>query len=168
MILVALGSNLPTPGLTDPRESCEAALDRLSASGVAVSARSRWWRTAPVPISDQPWFCNGVVRVETALPPDALLALLHEIEDGFGRIRRVRNEARVIDLDLLAYDDKVLEGPAGPVLPHPRLQERAFVLLPLAEVAPGWRHPVLDRTVEQMLAALPPGQAAEPMAEDPR
>ena len=167
MILVALGSNLPAAGRSDPRDSCEAALAMLSERGVAVARRSRWWRTAPVPISDQPWFCNGVARVESALGPAELMALLHGIEDALGRVRVVRNEARVIDLDLLAHGDTVLRGAEGPVLPHPRLHERAFVLLPLAEVAPGWRHPVLGLTVEQMLAALPAGQAAEPMAEGP-
>lgn len=165
VILLALGSNLPREDLGSPRETCEAALAALEARGVRVGARSRWWLTAPVPASDQPWFCNGVARVDTGLGPSELLALMHGIEDEFGRVRRVRNEARVIDLDLLAYDGLVREGGAGPVLPHPRLHERAFVLFPLAEVAPGWRHPATGRTAAEMASALPPGQEAAPIPE---
>jgi 2-amino-4-hydroxy-6-hydroxymethyldihydropteridine diphosphokinase len=174
VILLGLGSNIPRAGLASPRETCEAALAALEARGVRVAARSRWWLTAPVPASDQPWFCNGVARVETGLGPSELLALMHAIEDEFGRVRRVRNEARVIDLDLLAHGGAVLDGRAGPVLPHPvlphpRLHERAFVLFPLAEVAPGWRHPATGRTAAEMAAEMaaapPPGQEAAPIPD---
>lgn len=162
MILIGLGANLPSATLGAPPGSLEAALALLAKDGVRIIARSRWYRTAPVPISDQPWFINGVVVATTALDPPALLDRLHAIEIRAGRIRRERNAPRVLDLDLLAYDDRVsAPGAAGPALPHPRLHERAFVLRPLAEVAPGWRHPVLGRTVEELLAALPPDQTAE-------
>lgn len=87
-----------------------------------------------------PPFINGVALVETMLSPAALLAVLHGIERRFGRRRRYKNEPRVLDLDLIDYHGQVAEGP--PVLPHPRAHSRAFVLLPLAEVAPAWRHPV--------------------------
>jgi len=165
MILIGLGANLPSATLGPPPGSLEAALALLAKDHVRVLARSRWYRSAPVPISDQPWFINGVAAVATDLDPAALLQRLHAIEAHAGRVRRERNAPRVLDLDLLAYHDRVAgAGGAGPELPHPRLHERAFVLRPIAEVAPGWRHPVLGRTVEALLAALPPDQAAEPLA----
>jgi len=101
---------------------------------------------------------NGVASVATALEPVALLALLHGVEAEFGRVRGARNEARLLDLDLLAYGDRRREGPEPPLLPHPRLADRAFVLLPLAEVAPDWRHPVSRDSVRQLIARLPAGQ----------
>lgn len=163
MILIGLGANLPSVA-GGPRETLEAALQRLEALGVRVAARSRWYRTAPVPVSDQPWFVNGVARIETALDPAALLARLRQIEREFGRLRTVRNAARTLDLDIIDYDGRRESGP-DLILPHPRMQERAFVLLPLAEVAPGWRHPILGKTVETLISALAADQKAEPMAE---
>jgi 2-amino-4-hydroxy-6-hydroxymethyldihydropteridine diphosphokinase len=161
MILIGLGANLPSAA-GGPRQTLEAALARLEEGGVHVAARSRWYRTEPVPVSDQPWFVNGVARVETALDPAALLALLRRIEHGFGRRRSVRNAARTLDLDIIDYDGRVENTPEL-VLPHPRMQDRAFVLLPLAEVAPGWRHPTLGRTVESLVSSLPAEQKAAPI-----
>jgi len=163
MILVGLGGNLPTSH-GGPQATLEAALVALEASGVRVLQRSRFYRTAPVPPSGQPWFVNAVAAVATALGPAALLNLLLDIERRFGRVRGEPNAARTLDLDLLAYDDLVTGGD-GPVLPHPRLAERAFVLLPLAEVAPEWRHPLTGRSAADLIAALPSGQTAEPLAE---
>ena len=114
-----------------------------------------------MPVSDQPWYINGVANVTTELSPSLLLRLLHEVEDKFGRVRRVRNEARVIDLDLLAYNDSVSAASDVPVLPHPRLQERAFVVLPLLEIAPEWQHPVTGVTGRDLLTGLRPGQVTE-------
>lgn len=117
-----------------------------------------------MPPSGQPWFVNGVAVVETELSPAALLEVLQGIERDFGRAHRTRNEARVIDLDILAYDDRVSALGETPVLPHPRLAERAFVVLPLAEVAPQWRHPVTGLSAADLARRLPPDQIAEPMA----
>lgn len=161
MILVGLGANLPSVE-GPPRQTLELALARLAARGIGIVAQSRWYETAPVPVSDQPWYVNAVARVETALAPAALLACLHEIERGFGRVRTVVNAPRAIDLDLLAYDDRVEAGP--PVLPHPRLQDRAFVLLPLRDVAPGWIDPRSGVALETLLERLPPGQDTRLMA----
>lgn len=161
MIVVAIGSNLPFPSVGGPRSVCKSALADIAAAGVAVVRRSSWYRTAPVPASDQPDFINGVAAVETGLSPPAFLALLHEIEDRYGRARSVANAARTLDLDLIAWNDVVREGPEPPILPHPRMAQRAFVLQPLAEIAPGWRHPVSGETVEALIEALPAGQRCE-------
>jgi 2-amino-4-hydroxy-6-hydroxymethyldihydropteridine diphosphokinase len=164
MILVALGANLPSPEHGPPRQTLSAALDALAAEGVTVMRRSRWYETAPVPVSDQPWYVNGVAVVETGMTPIELLSLLHGVEERFGRVRGERNAPRIVDLDLLTYGDIVGDGTDGLVLPHPRLHQRAFVLLPLRDVAPHWRHPRLGRTVDEMIAALPPDQAARPLS----
>jgi 2-amino-4-hydroxy-6-hydroxymethyldihydropteridine diphosphokinase len=162
MILIGMGANLPHPEHGSPRATLEAALREFAATGIAVTDRSRWYATAPVPASDQPDYVNGVVAVATALPPGDLLAALHRVEAEFGRVRTVRNAARAIDLDLLAYHDVVDEvGP--PILPHPRLAERAFVLCPLHDVAPGWIDPRSGRSVEALLRELPPGQSIRPL-----
>src|SRR5262249_22394948 len=125
---------------------------------------SRWFESAPVPPSDQPWFVNGAAVVDTSLSPVDLLALLHATEQRFGRERRQVNEARILDLDLIAYGDLVRTD-APPILPHPRLQERAFVLLPLADLVPDWRHPVDGRSLSEMIRGLPVGQSIQPLAD---
>jgi 2-amino-4-hydroxy-6-hydroxymethyldihydropteridine diphosphokinase len=163
-ILIGLGANLPGAGHATPRDTLEAALAALAGQGVSILQRSSWWESAPVPASDQPWYVNGVVRVETGLGPKPLLALLHRLEAEFGRERRIRNEPRVLDLDLLAYRNEILNGPEPPILPHPRLAERAFVLLPLAEILPDWRHPSTGETVQALIRRLPPGQVCRPLA----
>jgi 2-amino-4-hydroxy-6-hydroxymethyldihydropteridine diphosphokinase len=154
MILIALGANLPGPA-GPPLAQCEAALARMRPCGIAVTARSPWYETNPYPPSDQPRFVNGVVAAETTLSPADLLAALHAIERDLGRVRSVPNAARAIDLDLLDYGGLVLGGPEPPILPHPRMGERDFVLRPLADIAPAWRHPVSDLSVGELLARLP-------------
>jgi 2-amino-4-hydroxy-6-hydroxymethyldihydropteridine diphosphokinase len=163
-ILVAIGANLPSAEFGSPRAACEAAWQELSRRGLRIVRRSRWFETAPVPPSDQPWFINGVAIVATELSPEALLVLLHDVERRFGRERREVNAARVLDLDILAYGD-LLRSEPPPILPHPRLHERAFVLVPLADVAPDWRHPVDGRTLSEMIRALPADQLIRPLAD---
>ena len=163
MIFIGLGANLPGPGLRGPRQGCEAALRAMDGAGIRVVRRSRWYQSAPVPESDQPWFVNGVAEVKTALDPTSLLAALHRIEADFGRTRDTVDEPRLIDLDLLAYGAELSDGAEGLILPHPRLHQRAFVLLPLRELAPGWRHPRLDLGVGELIAGLPVGQRCAPL-----
>lgn len=164
-ILIALGANLPSSH-GSPRQTCDAVLPELERRGIRVLSRSRWFESAPVPVSEQPWFINGVIAVETRLAPTRLLAVLHEIERLFGRARREINAARMIDLDLICYGDMVSDGPEPPILPHPRLRDRAFVLLPLADIAPDWRHPATRDRVADMIDALPAGHSIRPVAGD--
>ncbi len=161
MILIGIGANLSTPDFGLPKAVCESALEEMENQGIKIVSRSRWYRSEPVPVSDQPWYTNGVIALDTALPPKELLQALHEIENKFGRVRKVRNEARIIDLDLLAYGDLVSAAGEVPILPHPRLHERAFVVLPLLEIAPDWQHPVTGSSGQQLISGLPPGQVTE-------
>ena len=128
---VALGSNLEQPA-----EQIRAALAALAAlAGTSVLAHSSLYLTTPVGYLDQPDFINAVAQLETSLSPHDLLQALMQIEAGFGRERSFRNAPRVLDLDILLYQDTVLDDPQL-MLPHPRMHQRAFVMVPLAEIAP--------------------------------
>lgn len=157
MILIGIGSNLAAPGFASPQATATAALDELPRLGVAVVRRSRWYESAPVPASDQPWFVNAVASVETAFDAPALLEALLALETRFGRRRSVPNAARTLDLDLLDHDGRISQSERL-TLPHPRLHTRRFVLAPLAELAPEWRHPVLAASAAELLSRLAPGQ----------
>lgn len=156
--LVAIGANLPRADGTGARETCAWAVGRLGTiPGMRVVAVSSWWESAPIPPDPaSPPFVNGVALLEGAADPAALLAALHAIEDAAGRARPYPNAPRVLDLDLIDHGGRVQAG--WPVLPHPRAHERAFVLRPLAEVMPGWVHPVLGRPVDALLPGVA-GQA---------
>ena len=160
MILIGIGGNLTSTQFGPPRQALAAAFAALETEGIHIIARSPWYRTAPIPPSDQPWFTNAVASLATALPPPDLLAVMQAVETRFGRVRSERNAARVLDLDLLDYRGQMIET-AALVLPHPRLHERQFVLMPLAEIAPTWRHPLLGSTAEQLLADLVTNQLVE-------
>jgi 2-amino-4-hydroxy-6-hydroxymethyldihydropteridine diphosphokinase len=162
VILVALGANLPGPDGAPAVETCRraaAALDALP--GLRLRALSRWCATAPVPPTPGvPDYVNGVALLEPrpgAAPPapEGLLAALQAIEAQAGRVRPYPNAPRTLDLDLLDLDGVVRAGP-DPILPHPRMQDRAFVLAPLCDIAPGWAHPRLARSAAELLDGLGP------------
>jgi 2-amino-4-hydroxy-6-hydroxymethyldihydropteridine diphosphokinase len=158
---IGLGANLPHERFGSPRETLEAALAELGRRGVRTVQLSPWYRTAPVPASDQPWYVNAVAAVASDLPADALLAELHAVEAAFGRARTVPNAARPIDLDLLDFNGEIAVGaPGRATLPHPRMTDRAFVLLPLADLSPDWRHPVSGLSIRALIEALPADQVA--------
>jgi len=163
MILIALGANLPSR-YGSPVQTMRAALQALKKTEVRIIAASRIWQTSPVPVSDQPDYYNAVVQIETEQSPAALLATMQAIEQDFGRTRHIQNAARVLDMDLLAYNDQIIDRP-GLIVPHPRMHQRGFVLLPLYDVAPDWIHPVLQETLAILMAALPEDQTAHPSDE---
>lgn len=165
MILIGLGSNLTTDEFATSKDILEAAMVMLEARGVRILQQSDFYETEPVPKSDQPWFCNAVLSADTELCAIDLLKLLHEIEHELGRVRRERWEARIIDLDLLAYNDEIFPSaaewgqesqkisPEHAIIPHGRLHERDFVLIPMMDICPAWTHPVLKKTAENMLSS---------------
>ncbi|MEL0042420.1 MAG: 2-amino-4-hydroxy-6-hydroxymethyldihydropteridine diphosphokinase [Candidatus Puniceispirillum sp.] len=156
-VFIGVGANLTPEGYDSPRAGCRAALDRLTGHGIDLVAMSRWYESAPVPMSDQPWYLNAVAMATTNRPAAETLACLHQVEAAFGRVRGVRNAARVLDLDLIDFGGLVHDAPEL-ILPHTRMHERAFVLLPMQELAPLWRHPISGVSIDDLVRALPTGQ----------
>lgn len=145
---IALGANLG-----DRLATLQHAVDRLSVLGEVVAVSSVF-ETDPVGYLDQPAFFNAVLLLETDIPPESLLRSLLKIEADLGRVRTFANAPRAIDLDLLLYGDELRDTP-DLTLPHPRMHDRAFVLVPLAEIAPDMRHPRLDMRISNLLDSLP-------------
>lgn len=163
-ILIGIGANLASQNCGSPAQTVQAAVRALDASpGVRVCACSRWFESAPVPLSDQPWYVNGVCQVQTDLSARALLDVLHRIEARFGRVRTQKNAARVLDLDLLAYGDLITAPDDDYTVPHARLQDRAFVLLPLRDVEPNWVDPRSQTSLKDLIAALSDQQVIRPV-----
>lgn len=159
-VIVAVGGNLALEG-RPVQAVLEAALQSLDAEGLKLVARSRWWRSAAWPDATEPPFLNGVAWVETALSPREVLEALMRVEAKFGRRRSEPNAPRTLDLDLIAYRRLVQDDPEL-VLPHPRAADRRFVMGPLADVAPAWRHPVLGETAAELAARATVGRDAAP------
>lgn len=177
--LISLGSNkLSFWG--SPQETVQEALHRLEALGRGEMRVSRLYQTPAFPKGNGPDFVNAVAGIETELSADDLLSALHDIEAEAGRERNVRWGQRTLDLDLLTLgqavlpnehtyltwrdlppDSQMTRSPDQLILPHPRLQDRAFVLVPLCDIAPDWRHPVFGRTASSLCAALPQEDRAE-------
>ena len=166
-IFIALGANRPYRRAA-PLENLNSALVALDDADVTVIATSRPWSSPAWPDPSDPPFINGCAELACDLPPDRLLEQLHHVERRLGRSRTVRNAPRTLDLDLIDYQGLVRAGDseAEPTLPHPRAAQRAFVLLPLRDIAPNWRHPASGHSLEQLIAALPLAdrQACRPAA----
>lgn len=177
-LIICLGANLPTD-IARPAETLRIAISRISRIGIAVTAVSRFYATPCFPAGAGPDYVNAAIAGRTRLTPQEVLVRLHEIESAHGRNRKTRWGQRTLDLDLAVYDDLVrpdLEGwrrwaelapqdqqlaaPDRLILPHPRMQDRAFVLVPMCDIAPDWRHPVFGTTVARMTADLPAGDRA--------
>lgn len=171
--LIALGGNLPSAA-GEPKCTLVSAIAELSRRGLYVQLLSRFFHTPCFPAGAGPDYVNAVVAVETAISPDEVLAILHEVEAQFARVREQRWGMRTLDLDLIAYgklvapdsdtyrewegltlEEQLHRAPGQLILPHPRLQDRGFVLVPLCDIAPDWVHPVLGKSAIEMLAALP-------------
>lgn len=176
---VALGGNQPGPHGT-PVDGQRQVVVQLQQAGVRVAAASHFYQTPAFPAGSGPDFINAVLQVRTDRTAKDLLNLCHQIEQDMGRTRLVRWAPRSIDIDLLSFEaqvhpnpqiwqtwrdlspeDQHTTAPDGLVLPHPRLQDRSFVLVPLFEIAPDWVHPVLGQTVRQMVQARPQAEQAE-------
>jgi 2-amino-4-hydroxy-6-hydroxymethyldihydropteridine diphosphokinase len=160
-VIVALGSNL-SGDFPSSEALLETALARLDQAGLPVLRRSRWWRSAAWPDPSGPEYRNGVAIVEAPPEPRSVLDTLFSIEAEFNRKRAVRNAPRTLDLDLIAYGRQVIDTP-DLTLPHPRAHERLFVMGPLAEIAPGWTHPVLGLGAEELAERASVGTDARPV-----
>jgi 2-amino-4-hydroxy-6-hydroxymethyldihydropteridine diphosphokinase len=146
-VYLSLGSNLG-----DRAAQIEHALARLGEEGVRIVKRSSFYETEPVEFLDQGWFLNIAVEAETELTPSELLRVILQVEQELGRKRIVRSGPRTIDIDILFFDANILHE-AELEIPHPRMTERRFVLVPMAEIAPEFQHPALHSTMAELLAA---------------
>jgi 2-amino-4-hydroxy-6-hydroxymethyldihydropteridine diphosphokinase len=151
-VYLSLGSNMG-----DRAANLQSAIEDLSHLG-EIAAVSAFYETEPIEFTDQPWFLNCAVALDTEKTPAQILTALLEIERTMGRLRTKQKGPRTIDLDILLFGDSSVNT-AALTIPHPAMHERRFVLEPLAEIAPDARHPILDKTVRELRDSLPPGQA---------
>ena len=152
MIIIGIGSNLKSDIYSSRLKACQQSVELIKKK-INVICQSSWYETAPIPHSSQSNFINGVISVKTESSSLDLLKLLLNIEIKMGRTRGVENAARIIDLDLIAYNNEIIETKSL-TLPHPRFGERAFVVQPINEIAPDWIHPVLGLTMVELLTRL--------------
>jgi 2-amino-4-hydroxy-6-hydroxymethyldihydropteridine diphosphokinase len=171
MIVIGIGANLPHPKFSAPRRTCGAALAMLEERAIHIIKCATWYRTAPV-LADhrpkeqegQPWYVNGAAAVATDLDSQGLLKVLLDVEAEFGRVRSTANAPRTLDLDIISFNEQVLNDD-GLNIPHPRMHERAFVLYPLRDLAPEWHHPVMHTSISELIEALPADQSFDAMTD---
>jgi 2-amino-4-hydroxy-6-hydroxymethyldihydropteridine diphosphokinase len=167
-IYIALGANLPSSGRSLV-ETLDLACELLSDAGMTIVARSSYWHSPAWPNPADPAYINGVIEVETALAPSAMLEEMHRVETELGRTRLARWESRTLDLDLIDYRGLCQTDDTRLLLPHPRAVDRAFVLLPLREIAPAWADPVGGAHIDALIEALDVGdiEAMHKLQTDP-
>ena len=148
MIYLGIGLNLNGKDNETPLQNCKKAIIELK-KNINVSKISSWYKSEPVPVSNQPWFINCVVEINTNKSPLDLLDLVLSIEENFGRLRKKRNEARIIDIDIVFYNSIILDEIQIQV-PHPRAHKRAFVIFPIMDLNPGFVHPILNKSLMEI------------------
>ena len=163
MIFIGIGSNTPATGFVSPKATIRAAIDLFDDFDITLVKLSKFYATSPVPASDQPWFVNCVAQIETFLSPVECMANLHRLEFAFQRVRSVPNASRTLDLDLLDYNGVVTGNQSMLRLPHPRINERAFVLFPLSEICPNWVSPLDGSNLEELINKLPVDDIIKPL-----
>jgi len=151
LVYLSLGSNVG-----DREAHLREAIARLKTVGTVLSVSS-FYETEPVEVTNQGWFLNCAVAMETPETAEQVMAAVLQIEGEMGRKRLQKKGPRIIDIDILLFSDKIIDSP-GLIVPHPAMQDRLFVLQPMTEIAPEVRHPVLKKTVRELLEALPTGQ----------
>ncbi len=154
MIFIGIGSNIAATGFVSPEATIRAAIDLFDDFGITLVGLSKFYLTSPVPTSNQPWFVNCVAQIETLLSASECMANLHRLECAFQRVRSVPNASRTLDLDLLDYNGLVTGNQNALRLPHPRINERAFVLFPLSNICPNWVSPLDGSKIEDLINNL--------------
>ena len=153
MIYIGIGSNLNGKNNETPLQNCKKALVELKKE-VNICKISSWYKSEPIPVSNQPWFINGVIEISTDKSSLDLLEFILSIEKVFGRVREKKNEARILDLDIIDYKKKILYIKNKLIIPHPRMHERSFVLQPLSELNPKWIHPIKKKGIKELIRNL--------------
>ena len=153
MIYIGIGSNLNGKNNETPLQNCKKALVELKKE-VNICKISSWYKSEPIPVSNQPWFINGVIEISTDKSSLDLLEFILSIEKVFGRVREKKNEARILDLDIIDYKKKILYIKNKLIIPHPKMHERSFVLQPLSELNPKWMHPIKKKGIKELIRNL--------------
>jgi len=153
LIYIGIGSNLNGKNNETPLQNCKKALVELKKE-VNICKISSWYKSEPIPVSNQPWFINGVIEISTNKSSLDLLEFILSIEEVSGRVREKKNEARILDLDIIDYKKKILYIKNKLIIPHPRMHERSFVLQPLSELNPKWMHPIKKKGIKELIRNL--------------
>ena len=153
MIYIGIGSNLNGKKNETPLQNCNKALVELKKE-VNICNISSWYKSEPIPVSNQPWYINGVVEISTNKSSIDLLEFILNIEEFFGRVREKRNEARILDLDIIDYKKQIIYKKNKLIIPHPRMHQRSFVLQPLCELNPKWIHPITKKGIKELIRNL--------------